>query len=248
MNRFFVDTKNILEEQNYIFIDNVEDNKHISKVLRLTEGDCIEVCDGHNNEYITKIQTISKSKVDLTILEKKLSGTEPNIKVTLFQSIPKSDKMEMIIQKVTELGIFDVFPIISKRTIVKLNGKNKQKKIERWRKIAIEAAKQCKRGIIPDIKTPITFEQMLESVFQYDLVIIPYEKEKGQGFKNLLKSNGRFKKIAIVIGPEGGFDDQEILTAKKAGAVPVTLGPRILRTETAGFVALSILMYEIGDI
>ncbi len=248
MNRFFVDTKNILEEQNYIFIDNVEDNKHISKVLRLTEGDCIEVCDGHNNEYITKIQTISKSKVDLSILEKKLSETEPNIKVTLFQSIPKSDKMEMIIQKVTELGIFNVFPVISKRTIIKLNGKNEQKKIERWRRIAIEAAKQCKRGIIPDINTPITFEQMLESVYQYDLVIIPYEKEKGQGFKNLLKSNGCLKKIAIVIGPEGGFDDQEILTARKAGAVPVTLGPRILRTETAGFVALSILMYEIGDI
>ncbi len=249
MNRFFVDVENIIEQENYIRMDDQEDRKHILKVLRLNIGDCVEISDGCGYVYIAEIQSISESAIDLKLLEKRKSEAEPDVKITLFQSIPKSDKMEIIIQKTVELGITEIVPVISQRTVVRLHSKNEQKKLERWRKIASEAAKQCKRGIIPNVHPPISFEQMLEQICQYDFVVIPYEKEKELGLKDLLKNRGpAWKKIGIVIGPEGGFAEEEISTAKRAGAVSVTLGPRILRTETAGFVALSIFMYEIGDL
>ncbi len=249
MNRFFVDVENIIEQENYIRMDDQEDRKHILKVLRLNIGDCVEISDGCGYVYIAEIQSISESAIDLKLLEKRKSEAEPDVKITLFQSIPKSDKMEIIIQKTVELGITEIVPVISRRTVVRLHSKNEQKKLERWRKIASEAAKQCKRGIIPNVHPPISFEQMLEQICQYDFVVIPYEKEKELGLKDLLKNRGpAWKKIGIVIGPEGGFAEEEISTAKRAGAVSVTLGPRILRTETAGFVALSIFMYEIGDL
>lgn len=249
MNRFFVDVENIIEEENYIRMDDQEDRKHILKVLRLNIGDCVEISDGCGHVYIAEIQSISESAIDLKLLEKRKSEAEPDVKITLFQSIPKSDKMEIIIQKTVELGITEIVPVISQRTVVRLHSKNEQKKLERWRKIASEAAKQCKRGIIPNVHPPISFEQMLERICQYDFVAIPYEKEKELGLKDLLKNCGpAWKKIGIVIGPEGGFTEEEISIAKRAGAVSVTLGPRILRTETAGFVALSIFMYEIGDL
>jgi len=249
LNRFFVDVENIIEQENYIRMDDQEDRKHILKVLRLNIGDCVEISDGCGYVYIAEIQSISESAIDLKLLEKRKSEAEPDVKITLFQSIPKSDKMEIIIQKTVELGITEIVPVISRRTVVRLHSKNEQKKLERWRKIASEAAKQCKRGIIPNVHPPISFEQMLEQICQYDFVVIPYEKEKELGLKDLLKNRGpAWKKIGIVIGPEGGFAEEEISTAKRAGAVSVTLGPRILRTETAGFVALSIFMYEIGDL
>ena len=249
MNRFFVDVENIIEQENYIRMDDQEDRKHLLKVLRLNIGDCVEISDGCGYVYIAEIQSISESAIDLKLLEKRKSEAEPDVKITLFQSIPKSDKMEIIIQKTVELGITEIVPVISRRTVVRLHSKNEQKKLERWRKIASEAAKQCKRGIIPNVHPPISFEQMLEQICQYDFVVIPYEKEKELGLKDLLKNRGpAWKKIGIVIGPEGGFAEEEISTAKRAGAVSVTLGPRILRTETAGFVALSIFMYEIGDL
>jgi 16S rRNA (uracil1498-N3)-methyltransferase len=249
MHRFFVDKKNILEDQKSIVIHDMEDVKHINKVLRLIEGEKLEICDGNNKEYITEIIAIEKSKIYLEILETREGKTEPNIEVTLFQAIPKSTKMDIIIQKCTEVGIKSIIPIFTERTVVQLKDKKSQeKKVERWQKIANEAAKQCKRGMIPQIGLPITFHDMLQAVTQYDLSVIPYEKEACRGLKKLFAGRKNIKKVAIMIGPEGGFEESEIAQAKEADMIPITLGPRILRTETAGLVTLSIFMYEIGDL
>lgn len=249
MHRFFVDKRNVLEDEGIILIDNQDDVKHITKVLRLAEKESVEVCDGDHHDYIGEITSATKSEVKLRIMEKYRSKTEANIFITLYQGIPKSTKMDMIVQKCTELGINQIVPIMTQRTIVQLKDKkSEEKKVERWQKIADEAAKQCKRGILPTISAPITFQQILKNMAQYDLVVIPYEKEEAMGFKSIAGRNDDFKKVAIIIGPEGGFEEDEVRAAKDAGAVPITLGPRILRTETAGFVALSILMYELGDL
>lgn len=249
MHRFFVEKENILEDEGYITIDNAEDVKHISKVLRLKEEEIIEICDGNNREYISKISFIEKNMVKARILESKESATEPPIEVILFQGIPKSTKMELIIQKGTELGISKIVPTITTRTVVQLKDKKSEdKKVDRWQKIADEAAKQCKRGIIPTIAIPMTFNEILDSVSDYDVVIIPYEAELNNGIKAVLNDKKDVKKIAIIIGPEGGFAADEIEEAIKANVIPVSLGPRILRTETAGITALSIVMYELGDL
>ncbi|MCT4605285.1 MAG: 16S rRNA (uracil(1498)-N(3))-methyltransferase [Marinisporobacter sp.] len=249
MHRFFVDEKNISEDNKKIIIDDPEDVKHIGKVLRLVEEDCLEICNGNNHEYIGKIISISKTQIILEILEERSSSTEPKIQVTLFQGIPKSSKMDMIIQKCTELGICKIVPLITERTIVQIKDKKAEmKKIQRWQKVADSAAKQCKRGVIPKVTEPISFEKMIEDVSDYDLKIIPYEQEREVGLKNILNDNKEYKKVAIIIGPEGGFEQEEVVKAQNAGVTPITLGSRILRTETAGFVALSIFMYEIGDL
>ncbi|WP_129596757.1 16S rRNA (uracil(1498)-N(3))-methyltransferase [Anaerophilus nitritogenes] len=248
MHRFFADENNILENEK-IILDDSEDVKHILKVLRLNEGDQIEVCDGKNHDYIGKIISLSKKKIELKIIEKKTSLTESNIEVTLFQGIPKGSKMELIIQKCTELGIFSVVPVITNRTIVQLKDqKSEEKKVERWQKISNEAAKQCKRGVIPKIENPIFFEELLKQLYEYDLCIVPYEKEKQVGLKEVFKKYKDVKKIAIFIGPEGGFEEEEIYKLKEESAISISLGKRILRTETAGFVTLGICMYELGDL
>lgn len=249
MNRFFVDKKNILRDDEKIIIDDIEDFKHITKVLRLGSNELLEICDKDNGDYLAQITDVHKDKLELKILDCYPSKTEPNIQVTLFQGIPKSNKMELIIQKCTELGITEIIPLETQRTIVQLKDeKAEDKKLDRWQKIADEAAKQCKRGILPRIGKPKTFKNMLESMKAYDLAIIPYENESQSGIKALLSNDKAPKRVAIIIGPEGGFEEREIKAAQDAGVISVTLGPRILRTETAGFVALSILMYELGDL
>ncbi|WZL74626.1 16S rRNA (uracil(1498)-N(3))-methyltransferase [Clostridiaceae bacterium 35-E11] len=249
MHRFFVDKNNVLEDEGMILINNQDDVKHITKVLRLTEKERVEVCDGDRYDYIGEIISATKTEVRVRIIEKYSSKTEANICITLYQGLPKSAKMDIIVQKCTELGVNQIVPLMTQRTVVQLKDKkSEEKKLERWQKIADEAAKQCKRGILPNISAPITFQQMLKHMSEYDLIVIPYEKEEAIGLKSIIRKNDAFKKVAIIIGPEGGFEEDEVMAAKDAGAVPLTLGPRILRTETAGFVTLSILMYELGDL
>ncbi|MBB6217934.1 16S rRNA (uracil1498-N3)-methyltransferase [Anaerosolibacter carboniphilus] len=249
MNRFFVDKQNIVEDMQQIVIDDPDDVKHIQRVLRLEQGDAVEICDGQNMEYIAEISSMDKSVIRLNIVEKWAGSTEPPIEITLFQGIPKATKMDVIIQKCTELGISRIVPVITERTIVQLKDqKSEEKKVERWQKIADEAAKQCKRGIIPRIELPMVFSEAIKDIQDFDLTLIPYEREVSLGLKGVLRQQVGATKIGIYIGPEGGFGEKEIEGAKKAGIVPVTLGPRILRTETAGFTALSILMYELGDL
>lgn len=253
MHRFFVNPSQVNLMKNQIVIKG-EDLKHISKVLRLKNGDVVEVCDGLNSEYISKIESINKEDVMLSIIDKKNSTKEPPIQVVLYQGIPKSTKMDLIIQKATELGITNIVPVEMERTIVKFKSdKDKNKKIDRWQKISIEAAKQSKRGILPTVQPPFNFIDAIEHSKMNDINILPYENEDNKGFRHIINSLSKetrdsIKKIGIWIGPEGGFDKSEIDKALKNNLHLITLGPRILRTETAGFTILSIVMYELGDL
>ncbi len=249
MNRFFVNPTDVNEEKQQIMIEG-EDVKHISKVLRLRVGDTIEICDGIKWEYIAEIQEISKDQVRASFRERFPSHREASVKVKLYQGIPKAAKMELIIQKTTEMGITEVIPVITKRTIVQLNEKDQAKKNDRWKKIAVEAAKQSKRGILPYIHQPLTFQQALSHGEANDINIIAYENEDHRGVRSILQEvkPSEPQTIGIWIGPEGGFEKEEIEAAKEKSIHSVTLGPRILRTETAGLALLSMIMYELGDL
>lgn len=249
MNRFFVNSSQINEEAKKIHIVD-EDVKHISKVLRLNVGDLIEICDGDSFEYIGEIQEINKDQVIATYIDKKEVRSEAPIKVTLYQGVPKSTKMDLIIQKTTEMGIVEIIPVFTHRTVVQLdNKKDKEKKTDRWQKIAAEAAKQSKRGIIPLVHLPLTFKEALSHCETNCLNIMAYEREHQQGLKKLLQGmDSTINSIGIWIGPEGGFTEEEVEAAINQQVNSVTLGPRILRTETAGFALLSMVMYELGDL
>jgi len=241
MHRFFVKKQNILKDRITL---SGEDVQHISKVLRLKCGDRIVLCDGEGTDYIAAIESMVKDSIGTVILEKESSKGEPDIDAILYQGIPKSAKMDTIIQKCTEMGIKRIVPVLTSRTVVRLESeKDEMKKAERWAKIAEEAAKQSGRGIIPVIGMPVTLHQALRSAAGLDLVIIPYELEAGIPIKEVL-SKSKAGSIGFFIGPEGGFESVEVEKAKEMGAVPVTLGRRILRTETAGIAVLTSIMYE----
>lgn len=215
-----------------------EDVSHISKVLRMTAGDSIIVCDGEGNDYDAVITSISKTEVVAAITGKYVCDAEPCVNVTLYQALPKQGKMEYIIQKNTELGINKIIPVYTKRCVVKPTDKT-----ERWTKVAESAAKQCGRGIIPQIMPAVTFDEAVEQMKEYDLALMPYECEEDNGLKKVLRS-ADYKNVSIFIGPEGGFDVKEVEAAINAGVKTVTLGKRILRTETAASAVLPIIMYE----
>lgn len=249
MNRFFVNSENILEDDQKIIIDEIEDIKHITKVLRLGVGDEIEICNRAKIDYVAAISSLENKQVICDILEKKLSNTEAPIAITLFQGIPKGSKMDLIIQKGVEIGFNKIVPFTSERCVVKIKDrKSEEKKIERWQKIASEAAKQCKRGIVPQIENVVDIANLRSILDGLDMVLIPYEEERISGIRKAITNRENVKKIGIVIGPEGGFTSEEVLRAKEWGCLPVSLGPRILRTETAGLVTASIVMYELGDL
>lgn len=242
MPRFFVDKENINGDIITVLGDDV---KHIKTVLRCTEGDPLTVCDGVGNDYFCTIKAIGNKEITLFVDTFQKSKTEPKTKITLFQGIPKSDKMETIIQKCVELGISEIVPVKTERCVVKLEeGKKTVQKTERWQKISIAAAKQSERGVIPEIKEPISFKEAVLLAKNFDGAIIPYENEKENGIRNFIKAF-KGETIAFFVGPEGGFDETEIELAVSNGIMPVTLGERILRTETAGMATLSILLYEL---
>jgi len=253
MHRFFVDPNQINLIQKQAIIQD-EDVKHISKVLRLKDGDTVEVCDGVNNEYLSNIESINKNDVLLSITKERKSTQESPIEVILYQGIPKAAKMDLIIQKTTELGVTEIIPVEMERTIVQFNSnKDKVKKVERWQKIALEAAKQSKRGIVPKINMPLSFNAAIEHSKENSLNIMPYENAKDKGFKSIIDSMSKedkfsVRKIGIWIGPEGGLHEEEVVKAVESKIHPITLGPRILRTETAGFTILGLVMYELGDL
>ena len=245
MSRFFIEETDIGPD----FIDITgEDVSHIKKVLRLKCGEKLTLCDSKGNDYLVRIDRFENNYIRTAILERKKSITEPPVEVTIFQGIPKSDKMDLIIQKCVELGISRIVPVMTERTIVKIDsGKDAENKVSRWQRISMEAAKQCNRGMVPKVDLPVTFDRALELTDGADLRIIPYEKETAVGLKSCLV-DGNIRKIAFFIGPEGGFSEKEIEKAAGKGVRPVTLGPRILRTETAGITVLSIIMYQFGDV
>ena len=249
MPKFFVSNEEIKEQEIQI---KGKDVNHIKNVLRKKLGDKITICNNDtHSDYLCEIKRIDEEKIECNILEKLEANAESNIKVSILQGLPKADKMELIIQKSVELGVYDITPVEMKRCVVKLNEKDKVKKIERWQKISEVAAKQSGRNIIPKINDIISIKNICNLCQEYDIVIVAYENEKENKLKyeleKLKQNNEEELKIAILIGPEGGIDETEIELLKRNSAKIVTLGNRILRTETVALNVLSIIMYELEN-
>ncbi len=244
MNRFFADENSTFTDD-YIEISG-EDVNHIRNVLRLKINEEIIICDGAGKDYHCRISRITFEKVVADILDVCDNLSELETEITLFQGYPKSDKLELIIQKNVELGVSHIVPVMTKRTVVKLDDKKADKKTERYRGIALSAAKQCGRGIIPEVSKPVSFREALSMAAKLDMCLIPYEEAEKIAFSRKMISKIKGKKsLGIFIGPEGGFDKDEIAAAEAVGIVPITLGQRILRTETAGMAIMSIVMFEL---
>jgi len=255
MPHFFVSPKDI--KGNEVLIRGGE-AKHIVTVLRKRKGDEIDIFDGCGNEFRVRILEIDKSegftKIKANIITQKGKETEPKLKITLFQSIPKGNRIDFIIQKSTEIGVSEIVPITTERTIVKLDCKRMKERALRWQKIAQEAAKQSRRNFIPQVGPVLDFPQALKefSAGKPQMGIIAWETEEKNHLREVLRSsvgcgNSHFR-LAIFIGPEGGFTPEEVEKARRVGVVPVSLGPRILRTETAGLVVAIAALYESSDL
>lgn len=246
MYQFFVEPHQINKGDNNVIIVGSDVN-HIKNVLRMKSGEEIAVSNGTDGkEYLCKIQSLEEEQVICELLGVREDSAELPAKVYLFQGLPKGDKMEMIIQKAVELGVYQVVPVATKRCVVKLDDKKAKSKIARWQGIAEAAAKQSKRGIIPQVGEVMSFKNALKEAAEMDVRIIPYELAEGmEQTKKIMESLQPGQNIAIFIGPEGGFEESEIQEALALGIQPVTLGKRILRTETAGMTVLSWIMYQL---
>lgn len=249
MSKFFVKEEKI--SNNKIKIIG-EDVNHISNVLRMKKNDELQICNQDTGEnYLSKIISISKTVVECEIQEKIDKTTESNVNITLFQGIPKFEKMELIIQKNTEVGIKDIVPVMMERTVVKLDDKLANKKLERWQKIAEIAAKQSMRDIIPSIENIIKTKDI--DATRFDAFLVAYENENHNMLKSELlklredKEKDKKYNIAVLIGPEGGISEKEIEMLQAQKAKFISLGKRILRTETAGLVMVGNIMYELEE-
>ncbi len=247
MQRFFVEPYQIEEDEHRIHITG-KDVKHIRNVLRMKTGEELWISDGGEKEYHCTIEAVEEEEVLLHILYAQEPEYELPSRIYLFQGLPKADKMELIIQKAVELGAFEIIPVETKRCVVKLDAKKADKKILRWQQIAESAAKQSKRMLIPTVRSVMTFQEAVSYAKELDIILIPYELAKGmKETKEILRSLKPGQSIGIFIGPEGGFEEQEVKDAVSAGASPITLGRRILRTETAGLAILSVLMFQLEE-
>ena len=245
MPRFFIEKDSVLEKngQKEIVIRG-EDAHHISRALRMAEGEKIEVCDMQKTVYLCELIGFSEKEVFARVIEQSEATSEPKYKIRLFQALPKSDKMETIIQKTTECGVSEIIPFRSERCVVRLDSKDAEKKRERWQKIAESGAKQSGRGIIPQICSVMNFEEAIASACQSSITIFCNEREKEITLKRVLNESKIDNDIAIIIGSEGGFSEREAEYISKQGAYSVTLGNRILRCETAPTFVLSCIAYH----
>lgn len=243
MYRFYVSADQLAEKE--VFISGGDVN-HIKNVLRLEVGEWIVACDGNGTDYVSRIQSICSDEVVASIEKVQPTGTELPVRITLFQGMPKKDKLELIIQKAVELGACEIVPVMTKRTVVKLSEEKKiNKRLERWQSIAYAAAKQCDRGIIPTVHKPVSYEEALAMADQLDYNVIPYELQTGmEEARKIVDQACKQRSLGIFIGPEGGFEPEEVERAMTSNIHPMTLGKRILRTETAGMALLSILMFQ----
>ncbi len=247
MPKFFIKNNQVKGE--YIDITG-DDVNHIKNVLRLKIDDCIQVCNSDTgNNYKAQIVSVEKSNIKCSIIEKLNSTVESNVYIHILQGLPKADKMELIIQKCTELGVQEITPVNMERSIVKLNPKDETKKIQRWQKIAEVAAKQSGRDKITQINNIVKFKDIFNVLKDYDAFLVAYEKEKENTLKKeLIKlKEVSSPKVAVLIGPEGGIDDEEIKILKTNNTKIITLGKRILRTETAPLAISSIIQYELEN-
>ena len=241
MYRFFVEKEQIGEKTIRIIGSDVN---HIRNVLRMKPGEEILISDGEKKEYHCEIKTLDPEYVEALIMFVKEEGLELPSKVYLFQGLPKNDNMELIIQKAVELGVYAVVPVATKRAVVKLDDKKEAKKLVRWQSISESAAKQAKRLIIPEVMPVMSFKEAVAFSQTMDVRLIPYELAENMAYtRQVLSQIKPGQSIGIFIGPEGGFAEEEVELALNSGMETITLGKRILRTETAGMTVLSILMY-----
>ncbi len=248
MYQFFVETNQIDINNKSVLITGTDVN-HIKNVLRMKIGEEIAVSNGQDGkEYRCGIAALEEDCVRCELRFIKEDGVELPSKIYLFQGLPKADKMELVIQKAVELGVYQVIPVAAKRCVVKLDNKKAKSKIARWQGIAEAAAKQSKRGIIPQVADVMTFSQAVQMASSMGVKLIPYELAEGMNkTKEIIGNLKAGQDIAIFIGPEGGFDEKEVELALNNGIEPITLGKRILRTETAGFTVLSWIMYQLEN-
>lgn len=246
MRRFFTEPENINGDE----IRIIEDAAHITRVLRMNVGDEIVVFDGSGTEYFSKLISVGAKECLAKVFEKTVSELEPKMKISIFQGLPKTGKMESIIQKAVELGVYEIVPVMTARSVVRIEGKSGAEKTKRWNKISLEAAKQCGRSVIPRVLAPITFDEALLKMQKLDLPIMPYEELGHMGSRGLKELLCAFdgSSVGVIIGPEGGFSDKEAEMAKQLGIHTVGLGKRILRTETVASTIASIIMYEKDEI
>lgn len=243
MQRFFVTPDQVGEDKIRI---QGSDVNHMKNVLRMRPGEEVMVSDGNNRQYRCRVEDYPEGEAVLAILEAVLVDTELPSRIYLFQGLPKQEKMELIVQKAVELGVCQVIPVQTHRCVVKLDVKKAAKKVQRWQQIAESAAKQAGRGYIPAVSEVMTFQEALAFSEALDIRLIPYELADGmEGTRKILDGIRPGQSVGIFIGPEGGFEKEEVSRAVEAGALPITLGKRILRTETAGIAVLSILMYRL---
>jgi 16S rRNA (uracil1498-N3)-methyltransferase len=224
------------------------DHHHLLNVLRKSVGDEIEILNGKGERYVARIAEIHSGQTVAEIVRSTGIQTESRIPIRLVQSLPKADKFEWILQKNTELGVSDFLPVISERSLIKLDAATQIKKRERWEKIIKEAAEQSGRAIIPHLQ-PVLEWREFPGRFPSGLVLLPWEGEQKRSLKDVLGATGEIpRELSVIIGPEGGFARTEVERLRGLGAVTVTLGPRILRTETAGLVAVAAILYHYGEL
>ena len=244
MYQFFVESGQIGKDS--VMIEGSDVN-HIKNVLRMKPGEKIRISGPAGENYFCEIAEIEDSFVRASILEKDETGTELPNRIYLFQGLPKNDKMELIIQKTVELGVYTVIPVAMKNCVVKLDEKKAAKKLQRWQDIGESAAKQSKRTVIPTVKQPVTYKEALKIASELDITLVPYENERGMdATREIMGQLKAGQTIGVVVGPEGGFAPEEIaLVDEHATMHRISLGRRILRTETAGLAALAMLVYNL---
>lgn len=242
MYQFFVEDEQVTEDGVLITGSDVN---HIRNVLRMKPGERVRISTRTGSNYLCSITQVEEMSIAAQILET-MAGTELPNRIVLFQGLPKADKMELIIQKAVELGAAEIVPVSMKNCVVKLDAKKAENKVKRWQQIAESAAKQSKRSLIPAVHEVLSYREAVAYAAECDVRLVPYENEQGMaGTKTMIEAIVPGESIAVFIGPEGGFDESEIAEARDAGMKTISLGNRILRTETAGLAALSILMYQI---
>ena len=247
MQRFFVEPYQIEEEMHHIHINGTDVN-HIKNVLRMKCGEDVWISDGGNKEYHCQIEELREDEVLLHILYAQEPEYELPNKIYLFQGLPKADKMELIIQKMVELGVYEIVPVSMKRSVVRLDEKKARTKTARWNAISESAAKQSKRSIIPSVSEVLSFKQALERAKELEMLLLPYECAEGMEYTRMVVSKIKpGQSVGIFIGPEGGFDGDELKLAREAECNIITLGKRILRTETAGMMLMSVIMYNMEE-
>lgn len=238
MPKFFVNLNDINSDTIHI---KGADCTHIRKVLRQRVGDKLTVCDGRGLDYTCQITDIEKEEITTRIIASSPSQTEPSVNCALFIALPKGEKMEYIIQKSVELGVNLIVPVACGRCVVRLNPNEGKKKQDRWQRIAEAAAKQCGRGVIPNVAEPVSFEEALLLMEGYQNRAVCYEGEEQLSISSYLRED--MVDFAFMVGPEGGFDANEIALCQKKGVSSISLGPRILRAETAPLFVLSVFLY-----